>query len=219
MHGTSRGVVKAPGVNLLLPSDPSRRIRTLQPGDEVEILDGVRWLRVEIDGVAGMLPAAALEARDPTARPPRPPGLARLAGAPRLVGEPVLAHVDFHPALRRLDAYAALAGVELHVTRSWEPLEPVVERAPIPPARRSNHLVGHAIDVAVVVGGRFVEARRLRRHRLAALPAAVRYLIAQVRDDPALRWGGDFVRSAPGHVDDDLYHRDPDRWMELLGAR
>lgn len=219
----SRGYIKAPGVNLLVPSDPSRRIRTLGPGDAVEILDGTRWLRVSVDGVAGLVPAAAVEVEEGASGPRPAPGRGATGAGIRpfvdgtcFVGEPILAHVDFHAALRRLDAYAARVGAKLHVTRSFRRREGGTPGAPVPASQRSNHLVGHAIDADVVLPGYWLGARDLSREHLRALPAEVRYLIQQIREDGELRWGGDFVHPDPTHVDDDLYGRDPEAWMRKL---
>jgi len=214
----SRGIVKSPGVNLLLPSDPSHRIRTLGPGDRVEVLDGTRWLRVAVDGVAGLVPAASVEIEPAVApeQPVRATGIQRFAGGTCFVGDPIEAHVDFHPALRRLDAYAARVGARIHVTHSFRRPDERLRGAVVPPARRSNHLVGHAIDMNVVLPGVWLSSKRLRREHLRELPSEARYLIQQIRDDDELRWGGDFVHPDPVHIDDDLSRRDPDQWMRKL---
>ena len=101
-----RGVVKAPGVNLLLPSDPSRRVLTLDAGTSVEVQDGRSWLRVEVDGVAGLIPAGAVEILTRGSEDPiRPAGSVEifadndpvrpLEEMEHFVGERVLAHRDF----------------------------------------------------------------------------------------------------------------------------
>lgn len=230
-----RGIVKAPGVNLLLPSDPSRRIRTLAPGTSVDVLDGRQWLRVEIDGLAGLVPAAAVDLAESSPRSSEPTdhagdssaafapvgapgtsGLARLQGCRQFVGDAALVHTDFHGALRRLDGYAALAEAKIHVTHSFRRRDARLDGAVVPPAKRSNHLVGHAIDMNIVLPGEWLNSRRLQPDRFRELPAAARYLIQQIRNDAELRWGGDFLRTDPVHIDDNLYRRDPDLWMRKL---
>jgi hypothetical protein len=209
----------------MLPGDPSRRLRTLEAGDAVDVLDGTRWLRVSVDGVAGLVPAGAVEVVEsgPESEPEPEPapaggGIRPFEAGRCFVGEPILAHVDFHPALRRLDTYAARVGARIHVTHSFRPPDAVLEGTVAPPARRSNHLVGHAIDMNVVLPGHWLNSKRLRRERLRELPAEARYLIQQIRDDDELRWGGDFVRPDPVHIDDDLSRRDPEQWLRKLRA-
>lgn len=219
----SRAIVKSPGVNLMLPGDPSRRLRTLEAGDAVDVLDGTRWLRVSVDGVAGLVPAGSVELVETEPEPEAPPapvssdgGIRPFEGGRCFVGEPILAHVDFHAALHRLDGYATRVGAKIHVTHSFRPPDAVLEGTVVPPARRSNHLVGHAIDMNVVLPGHWLNSKRLRREHLRELPAEARYLIQQIREDDELRWGGDFVRPDPVHIDDDLYRRDPEQWLRKL---
>ncbi len=215
------GIVKSPGVNLLLASDPSRRVRTLESGSRVEIVAGVQWLRVEVDGVIGLVPAAAIESPDEHATSGAAPpdeatpakGIQPFVGGRRFVGEPIVAHVDFHRALHRLHEFADLADVTIHVTRSYQKPEPGARNAPASFAQRSNHQVGHAIDMNIIVADERLDAQRLRREHFRDLPAKARYWLQQIRDDRELRWGGDFLRQDPVHIDDDLYGRDSAQWM------
>lgn len=218
------GIVKSPGVNLLHASDPARRVRTLEPGSRVEIVAGVQWLRVEFDGVIGLVPAAAIESDDdqsvaagPSLEDAVPPtGLQPFAPGPRFVGEPIVAHVDFRPALLRLHEFAELADVTIHVLRSYATPGAGSGDSPGPATRCSNHYVGHAIDMELIVAGDRLDARRLRRENFRELPAKARYWLQQIRDDRSLRWGGDFVRPDPAHIDDDLYGRDAEQWRRKL---
>ena len=224
-----RGVVKAPGVNLLLPSDPSRRVLTLDPGTSVEVRDGRSWLRVEVDGVAGLIPAGAVEILSLGPEDPiRPAGALEsfsnndpvrpLEEMEHFVGEGVLAHRDFHGALYRLNDYAGLAQVKVEVTHSFRRRDAWVEGLDIPPSKRSNHLVGHAIDMNLLVDGERLNSVRLNRKHWSELPQAAREWIEMIRLDERLRWGGDFVRPDPVHIDDDLCRRDPDLWFRKLRA-
>jgi len=220
----TRGIVKSPGVNLLLASDPARRVRTLAPGSEVEIVAGVQWLRVEVDGIAGLVPAASIESSEEheslgsgaEAPAARGVGVQPFVGGLRFVGERLLAHVDFHPALQRLVDYAELADVTIHVIDSYRRPDDRVRGANVPVALRSNHLVGHAIDVELVLGDERLGRERLRREHFRDLPMNARYWLQQIRDDRELRWGGDFVHQDPVHIDDDLYGRDPEQWARKL---
>ncbi len=220
----ARGIVKAPGVNLLHSSDTRRRLRTLRAGTRVDVRGGRRWLRVEAEGVAGLVPAAAIEMYPsgpllpgaPGVRGARKSGLRPLRGCSRFIGEPVVAHVDFHAALRRLDGYADLVGARIYVSHSFRRRDSSERDAVIPLSKRSNHLVGHAIDMNIVLPREWIGSNRLSRGRLGELPLAARQLIEQIRGDAELRWGGDFLRPDPVHVDDDLYRRDPEQWTRKL---
>ena len=90
----------------------------------------------------------------------------------------------------------------------------------MPPAKRSNHLVGHAIDMNIFMGNRnpWFNSKKLKRSNLRNLPLEVRTFIDMIRDDDVLRWGGDFVKEDPVHIDDNLYGRAPDVWMKKFEA-
>jgi hypothetical protein len=137
----------------------------------------------------------------------------------RFTGNELRADIDFFPLLDRLNGFAADCDVEIFVTSSTREPGRTVAGAIVPPATRSNHLVGHAIDMNVRCDGRLFDSQALKRDNLPNLPAAVREFIERVRADATLRWGGDFDPEDPVHFDDGLNRRDPALWDRKLASR
>jgi uncharacterized protein YgiM (DUF1202 family) len=230
------GTVIARGGPGLRSSPKTGRVRKkLRRGSHVEILSEETWLRVRTsDGATGWILGDYIE-REPAAAM-MPQGAARAAAAGlvdiatsnvcvivpyhnvRFVGKEVRADRDFLPSLDRLNDLAAACGVEIHVTSSFRDPDQSLSSAIVPPAKRSNHLVGHAIDMNVKSPSGFFNSAKLKRANLAALPSEVREFIQKVRDAPGLRWGGDFNPEDPVHIDDGLNLTDPDRWQSKFDS-
>ncbi len=136
---------------------------------------------------------------------------------PAYVGAPVVAARGFVPALDELGRLAHEAGVRVHVTSSLRAYGADVRGAIVPPARRSNHLVGHAIDMNVVGrDGTMCDSGCLARY--PDVPPPVRRFLDAVRRHWLLRWGGDFATPDVVHVDDGFNVRDPEAWDDLFAA-
>ena len=86
----------------------------------------------------------------------------------------------------------------------------------VPPASRSNHLIGHAIDMNLKLDGKFFNSSALRKSSLRQQPKAIQNFIKAIRGDSILRWGGDFTAQDPVHIDDGLNLREPIVWDEKL---
>lgn len=221
----SRGVVR--GGTRFVPAPAGGGVVDIFATDrEVEILDQ-RWLRVRVGEREGYVRESALEptkaASAATGEVAEPASAARgIKRFPReetaFVGDEILAHLDFHSSLRRLSGFAQECMLEIYVTHSFRRRDHVASGAVVSPAKRSNHLVGHAIDMNLVVGGQFYNSGKLRRENHRSLPPKARYFLQMIREDPILRWGGDFVQPDPVHIDDDLYRRDPMGWERKLAA-
>ena len=216
----TRAIVKAPGVNVLMASATDRRLLTLEAGRFVDVRNGRSWLRVEVNGMMGLVPAGAVEILTPEdavgARQWVSSGIEPLLGCPNLVGEKILAHRDFHGALRRLNGYAVQCDIKIDVLHSFRQRDSWVDGLVLPPHKRSNHLVGHAIDMNLIVDGKRLNSRILNRVQWSELPSSAQKWIRLVRGDETLRWGGDFVGPDPVHIDDDLYRRQPSVWLRKL---
>ena len=130
----------------------------------------------------------------------------------QFVGKPALADVEFIPFLQQVNAFAAEQGLQVHVTSSARQHGVAVGNTIVPPATRSNHLVGHAIDMNLIHDGELFNSVALRKSNLQRLPSAVRKFIEAVRDEKHLRWGGDFSQQDPVHIDDELNGRDAAAW-------
>lgn len=131
---------------------------------------------------------------------------------PHFVGRDVLCHADFVPALRRVAELADGWGVQVYVTHSMRYPGRLVSGAVVKPATRSNHLVGHAIDMNVRWRGELFTSRHLAD--LANVPSDVRDFIRAInpQEDVHLRWGGTFATPDVVHIDDGLNLRDPEGW-------
>jgi hypothetical protein len=127
-------------------------------------------------------------------------------------GKPCLVDVEFVPLLQRVNQFALDAGLRIHINSAVRKQGVALGRTVVPPASRSNHLIGHAIDMNPVKDGQFFNSRAMGRGHFNALPQEVKDFIQALRDDPILRWGGDFNREDTVHIDDAFNLRDPSGW-------
>ncbi|MEH2161379.1 MAG: M15 family metallopeptidase [Nostoc sp.] len=132
--------------------------------------------------------------------------------SPRFIGKPILADVDFFDSLEKIDQFAADAGIQIFVTSSTRIQGGSVSGAIVRPASRSNHLVGHGIDMNIMLGQRLFNSEALDKNNLNNLPQVIQNFIKSIRQDPILRWGGDFNPEDPVHIDDSLNLREPTIW-------
>ena len=65
--------------------------------------------------------------------------------------------------------------------------------------------------------GAFFNSKKLKD--LANQPKDVRDFIAKIRQDPDLRWGGDFRARDVVHIDDELNRKQPEIWDSKLASR
>ncbi|MDH3404200.1 MAG: M15 family metallopeptidase [Acidobacteriota bacterium] len=219
------GTVRASGLNLRGPLTMGEVIKVLRKSSRVEILGEETWLRVKTrDGLEGFVFGDFIE-RDEA---PPAPAVATVAFSgsltlaqfqhERFIGAPITADVEFFPLLDRIAGFAADAGLFVHVTSSLRDPGGTVQGAIVTPARRSNHFVGHAFDMNLrSASGEFFNSSKLKN--LDGQPDSVRQFIASLRDDPDLRWGGDFSTPDVVHVDDGLNQSHPDLWEAKLAAR
>jgi hypothetical protein len=189
-------------------------IAVLPRDTEVTVLSRQSWLRVRAGDREGYVSGDFIEASGAAADSGagRPANI-RPFSSSQMIGEPMRVDEGFEPALERINGYARQRGVEIWVTSSFREPGQVLAGAVVEPARASNHLVGHAIDMNVRLQGELFNSRRLRRASHPELPAAVRGFLDDVRADGGLRWGGDFTREDPVHIDDKLNIDEPDLWM------
>ncbi len=129
--------------------------------------------------------------------------LERFTGS-EFIGNTVRVDIEFFPALQKVNTYAAQAGVKVHVTSSF--------RCGAIQATMSNHMVGHAIDMNVRFNGRLYTRNDM--NSFSSLPAAVKTFLNKVRNDPDLRWGGDFTPIDSVHIDDGLNVSQPTVWSQ-----
>lgn len=131
----------------------------------------------------------------------------------RFRGKPCQADVEFLPMLKKINTFATQANVHIFVTSAFR-TSTNVQGAIVTPAKKSNHLAGHAIDMNVMHGnGQLANSSILRQY--PNVPEPVRLFIKAVIDDPKLRWGQSF--NDPVHIDDHL-NKDLSKWEKRYQA-
>ena len=232
-------VIARGGLNLRKSPKTGKVVDTLRRGTKLDILEEETWLRVrDRKGNEGYVLADYVERED--AEPVVNTGVAvdtavnavrALADAEsdrceiktyvnsQFIGKELKADADFIPHLDRLNRYAADCGVQIYVTSSVREPGRTVSGAIVPPAGRSNHLVGHAIDMNLQSASGFFNSSKLKRSGFDGLPVEIRDFLDRIREDEVLRWGGDFSQEDPVHIDDNLNNRNPGRWDRKLASR
>jgi hypothetical protein len=113
----------------------------------------------------------------------------------------VLVHADFAQAVSgTMNQEANKAGVVLHLNQTFRREGVPPAGAVVPPATRSQHLVGHAVDLNIVDGST-VNTNRL--FQSGDQTENANKFIAAVKKR-GLRWGGDFSTADFVHFDDFL---------------
>ena len=231
-------VIARGGLNLRRSPKTGKVTKTLRRGTSVTILEEETWLRVRTrQGDEGYVladfvdldPSAISEPEPaPQSTPPISAGAEEQGSDTceierylntQFIGRELRADRDFFPCLDRLNRFASDCGVEIYVTSSTREPGRSVSGAIVTPASRSNHLVGHAIDMNLKSQSGFFNSKKLKRKNLRNLPTEIRGFIGLVREDPELRWGGDFSREDPVHIDDALNRSDPERWESKFASR
>ena len=238
----SKGLVRARGgLNLRKSPKTGKVLSTLRKGSKVDILEEETWLKVKArDGSVGYVLADYIEKEESEFTDHSGnTGLASTNAADILaledaehnecviktysnshfIGKELRADVDFIPHLDRLNQYAMDCDVKIYVTSSAREPGRTVSGAIVPPASRSNHMVGHAIDMNLQSSSGFFNSEKLKKSNFANLPAEVQNLLNLIRNDEILRWGGDFSKEDPVHIDDNLNHRNPELWDLKLASR
>ena len=121
----------------------------------------------------------------------------------RFIGKPCRADVQFIPALEKINQHAEEANVKVYVTSSFR-TSTNVNGAIVKPAKFSNHMAGHGIDMNVIYSnGKWSNSDVLLKY--PNVPAPVKQFIEAIINDSSLRWGGFFKpKKDPVHIDDHL---------------
>ncbi|MCB9335107.1 MAG: M15 family metallopeptidase [Flavobacteriales bacterium] len=125
-------------------------------------------------------------------------------------GKTVIADKDFVPYLKRINNYAKKHKVKIHVTSSFRKTS-IVPGAIVSPAKMSNHMIGHAIDMNLQYGENFSKWCNSSCLAKTNLAEPVANFIQEIRNDQHLRWGGDFKKRDTVHIDDH-YNKDIEKW-------
>ena len=127
-------------------------------------------------------------------------------------GRQILVHRDFLPQMKIINEYAKKNGLKVVVTQSYRFKDQEPGNYIVDPVKHSNHLAGYAIDFNLVYRHKTYTSKELNRENLANLPVNIRDFIQEIRQDPALRWGGDFTKEDPVHIDYPLNINNPEQW-------
>ncbi|WP_138497507.1 peptidoglycan-binding protein [Nostoc sp. PA-18-2419] len=130
----------------------------------------------------------------------------------QFIGKPVLADIEFIPHLEKINDFAATNGLKIYITSSARPWGVPVVTPVVPPAKMSNHLIGHAIDMNIDIGGKLFTSHELGDFN--SLPPAIKVFITDIRNHPVLRWGGDFSPPDTVHIDDGLNFHNSNIWKQ-----
>lgn len=118
--------------------------------------------------------------------------------------KPIIVDYSFVKTLKKINYYAKKYGVLLYVTSSFRTPNQKLSKTVVKPATRSNHLAGHAIDMNIVYKGKWYDSTSMSRKNFSKLPYNVKLFLNSIRKDPDMRWGGDFTKEDPVHIDDNL---------------
>jgi peptidoglycan hydrolase-like protein with peptidoglycan-binding domain len=131
----------------------------------------------------------------------------------RFQGKPCRADKQFVPMLKKINAHAEEANVFVYVTSAFRTTTNV-QGAIVTPAKKSNHLAGHAIDMNLIYGNnQWANSKVLKKY--PNVPAPVKRFLKLIIDDPNLRWGMKF--NDPVHIDDHL-NKDLTKWGKRYEA-
>jgi len=129
----------------------------------------------------------------------------------RFIGKPCRTDKLFVPLLEKVNGYAEEADVDIYVTSSFRTTT-VVAGAVVKPAKYSNHLIGHGIDMNLSYGdGGWANFAEMSKYPNVDPPVA-KFLKAII-DDEDLRWGGEFKKKDSVHIDDG-YNQNRKKWKK-----
>lgn len=114
-------------------------------------------------------------------------------------------HSGFAGNIKKINDFAGECRVKVYVTSSFRKSGQAIKNAIVQPATRSNHFVGHAIDINLMQGSLWCNSKCLKNWQ--GNQGGVRCFIQKVRATTSLRWGGDFSVKDPVHIDDGLNHK------------
>jgi hypothetical protein len=110
----------------------------------------------------------------------------------------VLVHEDFVDTMTLLDGEAKAAKVKLRINQTFRVQNVPVKGAVVPPASKSQHLIGHAVDLNIVDGPTVNVSAMFKTGKETA---AAKDFVKAVKKK-GIRWGGDFAPKDPPHFDD-----------------
>ena len=127
------------------------------------------------------------------------------------LGKNIIVDEDFIPVLSKMNEIAIKHNMLVIVTSSFRK-DIKVKGAIVPPAKKSNHLIGQAIDFNLKhkITGAYYNSIKLADD---AGPDEV-FLTEVVKSIPHLRWGDAFKIKDSVHIDTELNIRKPTEWQQ-----
>lgn len=102
-------------------------------------------------------------------------------------------------------------GLLIHITSSFRK-DDNVKGAIVTPAKRSNHMVGHAIDCNFIENGKTWNSKSLEN------PTGKVKKLIDYCESIGMRWGGRFPNIDTVHFDDGINVNFPDLWASLYNT-
>jgi len=127
--------------------------------------------------------------------------------------EKILVDKSFEQYTRKMDSIAKGLSIKIMVQESFRVFGKAVENAIVIPFQKSNHYVGHALDINLVYNDVWYNSAKLKRYD--ELPEAIKSFIKQCKSN-GLFWGGDLPVHDVVHFDDGLYSKDPVKYQYLF---
>lgn len=128
---------------------------------------------------------------------------------PLLSGEPCMIDDSFTPSMDLFCSLLEKTGCKAVITSSFRK-DANVSGAVVAPAKKSNHMVGRAIDTNLI------DATGVHWNDEALkTPSGSVLDLIQLSESSGLRWGGRFQDSDYVHFDDAFEEKFPDEWLTL----
>ena len=118
----------------------------------------------------------------------------------------VIVDSDFLNKIILIDEYSKKHNIHILVQQSFRIVGEKIDNAIVNPILRSNHFVGHAIDLNIEYDGIWYNSTKLRKY--SELPEAIINFIMFCQIN-GIRWGGDFIVQDVVHFDDNIEETNP----------
>lgn len=118
-----------------------------------------------------------------------------------LYGKQVFIHKAFNSYLNEVDDLAKKYGIVLIVNHSYRTPNQTLVSTVVPPAKFSNHCAGLAIDFNIISEGKKYHSYDLKKNKRDKLPQNIQNFLRKIQLHKNLRWGGDFLKEDPVHID------------------
>jgi hypothetical protein len=130
-------------------------------------------------------------------------------------GKALVADVQWNSAVQKLSRFARDCNVHIYVTSSYRPDANVADPI-VPPASRSNHMIGRAVDMNLKAADGSWWCNSGCLGDISSAPSGARCFINKVQSDATLRWGQSF--NDPVHIDESTNNRDSALWDQRYAA-